>query len=345
MPVTWSWERAAPVEALTPADRTEVLAEIRALHADLAAGRAGSNPDREPVSCPDRRRLGDCAPRAVRDRPGWARAYRNAGLGPALVCWLALPVSVLTAQVPGDSITVLPGDTLLDPERLVPHRVTWRVTVADSNGGSTVQGLWTDTWVRSTDAGQPVFVFHQLFADTTGAVLYSAETVFDATTFRAIRSTQEVPPGFRVTYRSAGDTVSGTVRSSAAAAPREFQVVFSAPVWDPLAPVTLLLPLERLEPGTLVRYPVWDQRPGVADDVTWSEMRVDSLGTIEIAEGRTAKVWHVTFTPLTSVPSTVFRLSRAPTPPYAPWFVVERPTLVREWTLVDWQPLTRPVNR
>ncbi len=260
--------------------------------------------------------------------------------------WLAMPVGVATAQTAGDSITVLPGDTLLEPSRLVPHRATWRVTQRDPDGGNTVQGLWTDTWARSTDAGRAVIVFHQLFVDTTGTVQYQAETVFDARTLSATRSRQETPPnGFRVRYRYEGDTASGTVRSSGSSEPREFRVVFEEPVWDPLAPVTLLLPLERFEPGAVVRYPVWDQRPGVANDVTWSEMRVDSLGTVEVAQGRSVEVWHVTYRPMASVPSTVFRLSRALQPPYAPWFVVERPTLVREWTLVDWEPFAPSVKR
>jgi hypothetical protein len=82
----------------------------------------------------------------------------------------------------------------------------------------------------------------------------------------------------------------------------------------------------------------------VADDVTWSEMRVDSLGSVETAQGGAVKVWHVTYTPIASVPNTVFRLSRAPRPPYAPWFVVERPALTREWSLVDWEPFTRSVE-
>lgn len=251
---------------------------------------------------------------------------------------LALPGPVAMAQAAVDSITVPPGHSLLDPERLVPHQATWRVTRRDPDGGSAVQGLWTDTWVRSTDAGRQVVIFRQLFVDTAGTVQWDAETVFDAATLAGIRSVQRIPTsGFGVTYRYTGDTASGTLRSSGSSEPRAFQVVFDEPVWEPLAPVPVLLPLERLEHGAVVRYPIWDQRTGVADDVTWREMRVDSLGSVEVAQGRSMRVWYVTLS-TANQPNTTFRLRRTPDPPYYAWFVVERPTLTREWTLVHWEP-------
>ena len=198
-----------------------------------------------------------------------------------VVFWLGGVVGVATAQTTGDTISVLPVDTLLDPERLVPHRVTWQVTRREPDGGSTVQGLWTDTWVRSTDDVRPVFVFRQLFVDTTGAVLVDNETVF-AATFRAIRSTQRLPPnGSQVTYRYAGDTVSGMWQASADTEPRTFQVIFTEPVWEPLAPVSVLLPLERLESAAVIRHPVWNQT-GPGSDVTWSVTRIDSVGTVAV---------------------------------------------------------------
>lgn len=250
---------------------------------------------------------------------------------------LATSPPVATPQAAGDTITVLPGDTLVDPGRLVPHRVTWRVTRRNPEGGSTVQGLWTDTWVRSTEDGRPVVIFRQLFADTAGVVLVDNETVFDSASFRGIRSTQRLPPnGSWVTYRYAGDTASGTLRPSAAAEEREFRVVFDEPVWEPLLPVPVLVPLERWKPGTVLRYPVWNQ-VGPGGDVTWREMRVDSVGQVTVAGGRTIEAWHRTAI-TAATPNTVFRLWQTPEPPYHWWFVVERPSLTREWTLVDWEP-------
>ena len=254
--------------------------------------------------------------------------------------WLATPECVAAGQTPGDTTSVFPGDTVVDPERLVPHRITWRVTRRDPDGGSTVQGLWTDTWVRSTDGGQPVFVFRQLFVDTVGAVLQDNETVFEAATFRAVRSTQHLPPsGARVAYRYAGDTASGTLHPSAGAEARTFQVVFTEPVWDPLLPVSMLLPLERVESGAVLRYPIWNQA-GPGADVTWRVARVDSVGTVVQGDERTTAVWHLTVT-VAAAPNTVTRVRQIPGPPYFPWFVVERPGQTREWTLVDWEPYAR----
>jgi hypothetical protein len=39
----------------------------------------------------------------------------------------------------GDTISVLPGDTIVDPVRLVPHRATWLVIQREPGGGTT----WT----------------------------------------------------------------------------------------------------------------------------------------------------------------------------------------------------------
>lgn len=253
---------------------------------------------------------------------------------------LGLPTFAL-AQTSGDSLTVLPGDTLVDLDRLLPHRATWRVTRHDPDGGRPVQGLWTDTWVRSTDGGRPVFVYRQLFVDTVGAVIYESETVFEAGTFRGIRSRQHLPPsGAGVTYSYAGDTASGTLRRLTASEPREFRVVFDEPVWEPLLPVSVLVPLERLESGAVLRFPIWNQTAS-DDDVTWREVRVDSVGTAVVADGRTLEVRYLTVV-VAAAPNTITRLRQTPDAPYYWWFVVERPTLTREWTLVDWEPFAPP---
>lgn len=255
--------------------------------------------------------------------------------------FVAVPVPATSAPSAGQVTTVHPGDTLVNPERLLPHRATWRVTQHDPDGGSTVQGLWTDTWVRAREDGRFIVVFRQLFVDTSGAVLVDNETVFDAATFRGIRSTQHLPPtGARVTYRYVGDTVSGTLRRSSAAEAVELQVVFQEPVWEPLAPVSVLLPLERLGSGAVIRYPVWNQ-VGPGSDVTWSEMRVDSAGHPVAPAGRMVEVWHLTAT-LAAAPNTVTQLLQSPGPPYYWWFAITRPGQRREWTLVDWEPSVSP---
>ncbi len=237
----------------------------------------------------------------------------------------------------GDTTTVLPGDERLEADRLVPHRATWRVTVHDAGGGSIVQGLWTDVWARSQEEGRPVVVFRQLYVDTTGAILVDNETVFEAESFRALRSSQHLPPtGGRVSYRYEGDTASGTLRRGTTAEPRDFEVVFDQPVWDPLAPVNLLLPLERQEPGTVVRFPIWNQI-GSGDDVTWTLMRVDSAGPAELADGSTVEAMHLTMRTL-AAPNTLMRLRQ--TADRVWWLRVERPALTREWTLVHWEPFT-----
>ncbi|MEX0691693.1 MAG: hypothetical protein WD043_07615 [Gemmatimonadales bacterium] len=240
---------------------------------------------------------------------------------------------VASAQGAHDSAVVVPGDPRLDARRLVPHRATWRVDVHDSTGGTTMQGFWTDTWTRSVESGQPVIVFHQLFVDTTGTILMDNETVYDAATLGGIRATQTAPlMGARATYRYAGDTVSGTLRPSTGTEARSFRVVFREPAWDPQLAVSILFPLERLPEGGGIRYPFWNQGPG--GDVAWRHVRVDS--TSSAAGARGAALMHVTVTAL----NVRVRLRQSPTPPYFPWFVIERPGLKREWTLLDWQPFT-----
>lgn len=240
------------------------------------------------------------------------------------------------AQGPRDTIVVRPGDELVDLRRIVPHRATWRVTRLDPDGSGTVQGLWTETWARSSMDGRSAFFFRQLFVDTAGALLWSSETVFDAERLGTIHSTQHVPGGAHVTYRHSGDTVSGTLRPSPNAEPRDFEIVFDEPVWEPLVPVPALVPLERLEVGGVLRYPIWNQT-GAGDDVTWNEARLDSLGTTITADGRIIDAWYLTGR-LAGPGSPVIRSRQTAEPPFHPWFVVERPSLVREWTLVDWIP-------
>jgi hypothetical protein len=262
---------------------------------------------------------------------------------------LALPVRAQTVRHGAalrDTTTVLPGDGRLEAERVVPHRATWRVTVVDSAGGATVQGLWTDIWARTEDEGRPVVVFRQLYADTTGTILVDNETVFDATSFRTFRSTQQVPAGsgrgsYRVSYRYEGDSVSGRLQRPAGAEPRDFTVVFHRPVWEPLAPVALLFPLDRLAAGGALRYPIWNQvASGGQDDVTWYVVHVDSVGSAALPDGSTGKVWYLTQT-TAALPNVVMRIRHIPAPPYGLWLRVERPGLTREWTLVDWQPFAR----
>jgi hypothetical protein len=253
---------------------------------------------------------------------------------------LALP---LRAQKPAEAsqesgtIVVLPGDARLDASRLVPHRATWRVTIHDADGSITVQGLWTDTWVRSEEDGRPVMAFRTLFVDTLGKVLVDNETVFDATSFRALRSTQRLPPsGTRLSYRFDGDTVSGTLRQSASAESRQFEMAFDEPVWEPLTPVPWLFPFERLEPGTVIRYPIWDQT-GPGDDVAWRTFRVGSIRSVRAPDGSPAEALSHTMTTDTA-PGVVFRVLRMLEPPYLGWWLrVERPGLTREWALVDWE--------
>ena len=255
---------------------------------------------------------------------------------------LSVPAPPLQARTAGDSsqesgtMIVLPGDARLDVERLVPHRATWQVTIHKVDGSSTVQGLWTDTWVRSEEDGRPVMVFRTLFLDTLGKVLVDNETVFDATSFRALRSRQHLPPsGALVSYRFEGDTASGTLRRSASDEPRQFEVVFDEPAWEPLAPMLELFPSESLEPGTVLRYPVWNQGPG--DDVTWRTFRMGSTQTLQAPDGSEIDAWSHTMT-MDAAPGVVFRVLRRPEPPYWWWLRVERPGLTREWTLVDWEP-------
>lgn len=264
----------------------------------------------------------------------------------------ALAITVLTVPVqaqtlkdraaPGDTTTVLPGDARLDVDRLVPHRTTWRVTVLDSAGGATVQGLWTDIWARSQEEGRPVVVFRQLYVDTTGSILVDNETVFDAASARALRSSQHLPPsGGGVSYRYEGDSVSGTLRRSASAEPRDFRVVFDRPVWEPLAPVIQAFPYDRLAVGTVIRYPIWNQTASAdEDDVTWSVVQVDSVGSMALPSGSSMKVWYLTLRTV-SVPNVVMHLRMTPEPPWAWWLRVERPGLTREWTVVDWERFAR----
>lgn len=265
---------------------------------------------------------------------------REIVLGALPLAMLVLPLGARAAPAQTsaqDTVVVPPGDARLAPERLVPHRATWRVTVVDEDGSSTVQGLWTDVWARSEEEGRPVVVFRQLFVDTLGAVLVDNETWFDASSFRALRSTQRLPPsGGRVSYTFQGDTASGTLSPSADAEPSRFTVVFDDPFWDPLAPVPTLLPLEGFEPGTVIRYPIWNQA-GSGGDVTWRTVRVDSMAPLEAPDGTTVDTWHLTWT-TDATPGAVLRNLRRPEPPYGWWLRVERPGLTREWTLVDWQP-------
>lgn len=253
---------------------------------------------------------------------------------------LALPLQGRSAEGSSQgsgTVTLLPGDARLDVERVVPHRATWRVTAHDEDGGSTFQGVWTDTWVRSREDGRPVMVFRTLFVDTAGEVLVDNETVFDATTFEALRSTQNRPPsGTRVSYRFDGDTVSGTLRQSVDAEPREFEVVFDEPVWEPLTPVRWLIPFAGLEPGTVVRYPIWDQT-GSGGDVTWRTVRIGPMRSVRAPDGSAAEALSHTIT-TDAAPDVVFRVLRMLEPPYVGWRLrVERPGLTREWTLVDWE--------
>lgn len=255
---------------------------------------------------------------------------------------LSVPALPLQARTAGESpqgsgtLTVLPGDDRLDGSRLVPHRATWRVTIENADGSSTVQGLWTDTWVRSEEDGRPVMEFRTLFVDTLGQVLVDFETVFDATSYRALRSTQHMPPsGTHVSYRFDGNAVSGTLQRSAGDEPRQFEVVFDEPVWEPLAPMLALFPFESLEPGTVLRYPVWNQGPG--DDVTWRTFRMGSTRTLQAPDGSEIDAWSHTMT-MDAAPGVVFRVLRRPEPPYWWWLRSERPGLTREWTLIDWEP-------
>lgn len=250
---------------------------------------------------------------------------------------LAMTVHTIPVHAQADTTTVLPGDARLDPERVAPHRATWRVTVHDSAGGATVQGLWTDIWARSREGGRPIVIFRQLYVDTTGAILVDNETVFDAATFRALRSSQHVPPsGGRVSYRYEGDSATGTLWPSAGAGPRDFRVVFDQPVWEPLAPVLGLFPLERCPPGAVIRYPVWNQT-GSGNDVTWTAVRVDSIENAARLNNPTIEACHFTLR-TAATPNVVMRLWRTPEPPWGLWLRVERPGLIREWTLVDWEP-------
>ncbi|MFW6080008.1 MAG: hypothetical protein ACODAE_10325, partial [Gemmatimonadota bacterium] len=130
-----------------------------------------------------------------------------------------------------------------------------------------------------------------------------------------------------------------TVRP-AGAEPRPFSVAFDEPVWDPLAPVHGLVPIERLRPGLVVRYPIWNQTGGPGDDVTWRTERVDSVGRARAADGSTATAWYITRT-TASAPNVGFRYLFSPEPPYAWWLRVERPGLTREWHVVDWEPFVR----
>jgi hypothetical protein len=156
----------------------------------------------------------------------------------------------------------------------------------------------------------------------------------------AVRSTQRLPPnGSQVTYRYAGDTVSGMLHAAADTQPRTFQVILTEPAWEPLAPVSVLLPLEHLENGAVIRNPVWNQT-GPGGDVTWRVTRIDSVGTVAVGDGRTIEAWHLTAT-VAAVANTVFRLAQTPKAPYYWWFAVDRPGLSREWTLVHWQALAR----
>ena len=245
--------------------------------------------------------------------------------------------SAVESSQQSGTIIVLPGDARLDAGRLVPHRATWRVTIHDADGRITVQGLWTDTWVRSEEDGRPVVAFRTLFVDALGKVLMDYETVFDATSFQALRSTQHLPPsGSRVSYRFDGHTVSGTLQQSASTEPRQFEVTFDEPAWEPLTPVLWLLPFERLVPGTVVRYPIWNQT-GPGDDVTWRTVRMGSIRPVRAPDGSAAEASSHTMTTDTE-PGVVFRVLRMPEPPYLGWWLrVERPGLTREWTLVDWE--------
>lgn len=255
-----------------------------------------------------------------------------------------VPVLPLCAQADGEAsrgprtVEVLPGDPRLDVNRLVPHRATWRVTIHDAEGGSTVQGLWTDTWVRSEEDGRPVAIFRTLFVDTLGKVLVDNETVFDAATFRALRSAQHLPPsGTLVTYRYHGDTVAGTLRRAAGEESRQFEVAFDEPVWEPLTPVRWLLPFDGLAPGTVVRYPIWDQTPS-GDAVTWRTIRIGSIRSLRATDGSTVETLSHTMT-TDAEPGVLFCVLRMVGPPYLGWWLrVERPGLTREWALVDWEP-------
>lgn len=264
---------------------------------------------------------------------------RSTMTGCLIVLSLGASARQALPQSSRDTIVVLPGDALVDPARIVPHRATWRVTRLDPDGSGTVQGLWTETWARSSEDDRPAFFFRQLFVDTAGAVLWHSETVFDAERLGVIHSTQHVPGGAHVTYRYSGDTVSGALRPSPNAEARDFEIVFDEPAWEPLVPVPALVPLERLEVGGVLRYPIWNQA-GQGDDVTWNEARLDSVGTTVTADGRTVDAWYLTGR-LAGPGSPVIRSRQTAEPPFHPWFVVERPSLVREWTLVDWIPFGR----
>jgi hypothetical protein len=88
----------------------------------------------------------------------------------------------------------------------------------------------------------------------------------------AVRSSQDLPPsGARVSYRYAGDTVSGSLRRSAGSKEEDFKVVFHEPVWEPLAPVSVAVPLERLGSGAVICAPP-DQPPSEIQRVNPSDM-------------------------------------------------------------------------
>jgi len=247
-----------------------------------------------------------------------------------------LPVEAQESAATRDTVVLVPGGPSLDPARLVPHRATWRVTRHEPDGGTTNLGLWTDTWTRSTEQERPIVLFQQLFVDTAGAVQWLADVAYDAATFRALHARQQFPPGGEVTYRYSGDTASGTLRVSATADPRDFRVVFEEPVWEPLMPASILWPYENAGRGTVIREPIWNQAVGAVRDVTRRHIRVDSVGTV-VASGRALAAWHLTVT-VEARPNTVTRLWQTPAPPYFWWFIVEQPGLVREWSLVGWEP-------
>ncbi|MGH7857210.1 MAG: hypothetical protein ACREQY_07730, partial [Candidatus Binatia bacterium] len=250
-------------------------------------------------------------------------SIRNPFVLAAALSVLAVPLRAAKSErSSAGTIVVLPGDERLDGKRLVPHRATWRVTVHGTDGSSRVQGLWTDVWVRSEEDGRPVVILRSLSVDTLGHVLADDETVFDATSFRPLRSTQSAPPsGGRVSYRYEGDSVSGTLRQSATAAPRQFEVEFDEPVWEPLAPMLLLFPFEELAPGTVLRYPIWNQGPG--DDVTWRSFRIGSAKTVRAPDGSEIVAWS--HTTMDAAAEVVYRALRTPEPPYWWWLRSERP--------------------